>query len=136
MTEQPIAIQAQGLGKMYRIGGQKQAKYNIRELLTQLSLEPFRRLNALRQGIAPTHSDKMFWALKDINFTIYKGESVGIIGVNGSGKSTLLKIISHIVEPTEGSVRTVGRIASLLEVGAGFHPELTGRENVYLTAQS
>ena len=77
-----------------------------------------------------THEE--FWALRDVNFSVEQGDRVGIVGHNGAGKSTLLKILSKIVEPTSGSIRIKGRVASLLEVGTGFHPELTGRENIYL----
>lgn len=132
MTQDNIAIEAVNLGKLYRIGGAKSSPTNLRETIYHIVQEPISRFNALRHGIAPTNSDKAFWALRDVNFQIKRGESIGLIGVNGSGKSTLLKLISHIIEPTEGYIRTVGRIASLLEVGAGFHIELTGRENIYL----
>lgn len=132
LDNRPVVIEAVGLSKLYRIGGIKNAPMNLRESIMQAVQEPINRFNALRQGIAPTNSDHSFWALKNINFQVKKGDAVGIVGVNGSGKSTLLKLISHIIEPTEGHIRTVGKIASLLEVGAGFHPELTGRENIYL----
>src|ERR1700741_1133135 len=85
-------------------------------------------LRAIRGG----EERQTFWALKDVSFEVKKGEVVGIIGRNGAGKSTLLKILSRITKPTQGLVRIRGRVASLLEVGTGFHPELTGRENIFL----
>ena len=115
-----IAIQVQGLGKRYTIGGERQPYRTLRESITGL----FRP--------RPAAPDKTFWALKDVTFTINRGEVVGIIGRNGAGKSTLLKVLSRITEPTEGGADINGRVGSLLEVGTGFHPELTGRENVYL----
>ncbi|MCX8492215.1 MAG: ATP-binding cassette domain-containing protein, partial [Cyclobacteriaceae bacterium] len=90
------------------------------------------RLAELVQFKASRKSDEDFWALKDVSFNVMPGESIGIIGRNGAGKSTLLKILSKITPPTQGKIIARGRIASLLEVGTGFHPELTGRENVYL----
>lgn len=113
-----IAIQVSGLGKKYHIGTKKSDSF--RESFSNLFKK--RTLNG----------EDAFWALKDIDFEIKKGEAVGIIGRNGAGKSTLLKILSRITEPTEGRVEFQGRISSLLEVGTGFHPELTGRENIYL----
>ena len=112
------AITVRNLGKQYRLGAQ--AHDTLRDQLAGL----------FRGG--PKHEPQKFWALKDVSFEIEKGDIVGVIGRNGAGKSTLLKILSQITEPTEGEVRIRGRVASLLEVGTGFHPELTGRENVFL----
>lgn len=129
-----VAIEVVQLSKLYRIGSVKGKPTNLREALTLACQEPIKRIQALRHGYVPTNADQEFWALKDVSFSINKGDSVAIMGVNGSGKSTLLKTISHIIEPTSGFVRTRGRIVSLLDVGAGFHPELTGQENIYLNA--
>jgi lipopolysaccharide transport system ATP-binding protein len=102
--------------------------------VTEAVLSPFRRAGNLLKGKSTSASDlnEVFWALKDISFEIKHGEIIGIIGHNGAGKSTLLKILSRITEPTTGYADIFGRVGSLLEVGTGFHPELTGRENVYL----
>jgi lipopolysaccharide transport system ATP-binding protein len=121
---EPI-IRVQGLSKQYHIGGPAAAYSTLRETIMELARKPLRSLT--RNGNAST-----IWALKDIDFEIAPGEIVGIIGRNGAGKSTLLKILSRIVEPTEGRVELYGRVASLLEVGTGFHPELSGRENIFL----
>src|SRR5262245_15762046 len=126
-----VAIRVEGLAKQYRIGGAFKPYRTIRESLTDLVLNPFRRLRAAVSA-DPSHGEHDFWALKDVSFEVKRGDVVGIIGRNGAGKSTLLKILSRITALTEGEVEIAGRVGSLLEVGTGFHPELTGRENIYL----
>ncbi|MEO9114774.1 MAG: ABC transporter ATP-binding protein [Gemmatimonadaceae bacterium] len=123
------ALSVEGIGKLYQLAHQAGRHATFRDALTALALAPLRRLRQLR-GTDKSMED--FWALKDISFEVQPGEVVGIVGRNGAGKSTLLKILSRIVEPTEGSAVLRGRVASLLEVGTGFHPELSGRENIYL----
>jgi len=132
-----IAIRVQHLSKLYRIGESSGAMYSyksLRDTLTNLFFNPFRRMINPHSSIRSQKSNDTIWALKEISFEVKRGEVIGIIGRNGAGKSTLLKILSRITEPTEGSVQINGRVGSLLEVGTGFHPELTGRENIYLNA--
>ena len=127
-----VAIRVENLSKLYRIGG-PQARYKtLRESLVGAARAPIRRAGRLLRGEAATDHQETIWALKDVSFEVKHGEVLGIIGRNGAGKSTLLKILSRITAPTEGSVDLYGRVGSLLEVGTGFHPELTGRENIYL----
>lgn len=124
-----IAIQVRGLGKKYTIGGPQEKYYTIRDAIANSVKAPFRRLNRHRAS----QSTNEFSALKDVSFDVYEGEVIGIIGRNGAGKSTLLKVLSQITTPTEGEVDIYGRVGSLLEVGTGFHQELTGRENIFLS---
>lgn len=117
-----VAIRVEGLSKMYRIG-ERQPYKSLRESIMRALSRSFRR---------EPGEDAIIWALKDVSLEISEGEVVGLIGRNGAGKSTLLKILSRITEPTAGRVELCGRVGSLLEVGTGFHQELTGRENIYL----
>jgi lipopolysaccharide transport system ATP-binding protein len=123
------AIRVEGLWKEYVIGAQQKAHSTFYDMLSSSLAAPFR---ALRKRTAEQQAAESFWALRDVNFEVQPGEVVGIIGRNGAGKSTLLKTLSRITAPTRGQVECRGRLASLLEVGTGFHPELSGRENIFL----
>lgn len=126
-------IKVENLSKKYIIGHEKQARYStLRDSLSHNFKSVARRLRHPLQVNTEETELEEFWALKDINFEIQQGEKVGIIGRNGAGKSTLLKILSRIISPTTGKITIKGRVASLLEVGTGFHPELSGRENIFL----
>ncbi len=122
-----LAIRVENLGKEYRIGTQIDSYPTLRDTLVDAVKWPVRML---RHGYSSTVES--IWALKDISFEVYQGEVLGVIGRNGAGKSTLLKILSRVTEPSEGYAEIHGRVGSLLEVGTGFHPELTGRENIFL----
>jgi lipopolysaccharide transport system ATP-binding protein len=124
-----IALRADGLSKRYQIGAAQQPYRTLRDTLVDAAKAPFR---AFRRSGRERDAERTIWALKDVSFEIGQGEIVGVIGRNGAGKSTLLKILSRITEPSTGSAHLYGRVGSLLEVGTGFHGELTGRENIYL----
>jgi homopolymeric O-antigen transport system ATP-binding protein len=119
----PVAIEARGVGKHYRLGQQQAAYGSLRESLAGLTSR--RR--------TPAMPVRDMWALRDVDLSVNEGESVGLVGSNGAGKSTLLRILARITEPSVGVVRTRGRVGVMLEVGTGFHPELSGRENVFLS---
>lgn len=121
-----LAIRVENLGKQYRIGGPQTANRTFREAIMDSLTAPVRWMRGERKSM------ETFWALEDVSFDVKQGEAIGIIGRNGAGKSTLLKVLSRITKPTKGRVELYGRVASLLEVGTGFHPELTGRDNIYL----
>src|SRR4051794_37460451 len=121
MSSGDIAVSVRGLSKAYTIAHNAERQVTLAEQMLQRLRNPFKRAQT-----------ETFWALKDVDFDIKKGDVVGIIGRNGAGKSTLLKVLSRITQPTAGEIDLYGRVGSLLEVGTGFHPELTGRENIYL----
>ena len=120
-------VRVENLSKRYRLGGLHPGYVTFREALGGMLLAPFKRGRGTEDS-----GQRTLWALKDVSFDVLPGELVGIIGHNGAGKSTLLKILSRVTKPTRGRVRLGGRVGSLLEVGTGFHPDLTGRENIYL----
>jgi lipopolysaccharide transport system ATP-binding protein len=126
----PIAIRCEAIGKRYRIGRQQRYR-TLRDSLTELARAPFRHIAASWRSLGEDSTSEL-WALRDLSLEVRHGEVLGVIGRNGSGKSTLLKVLSRITKPTEGVAEIRGRVGTLLEVGAGFHPELTGRENIFL----
>jgi lipopolysaccharide transport system ATP-binding protein len=130
-----IAISVENISKKFHLGRAELGYRTLRETMSNTFLEPFRRAGRLLKGRGngKDERDNTIWALKNVCFEVKSGEIIGIIGRNGAGKSTLLKILSRITEPTEGFAEIHGRVGSLLEVGTGFHAELTGRENIYLS---
>ena len=118
-------IVSKGIAKEYIIGGAEQNHDSFRDLLTSMLTSPFKKFKTLGGQVS---KENRFWALQGVDFTINQGDVVGVIGHNGAGKSTLLKVLSRITAPTKGELIIHGSVASLLEVGTGFHPELTGRE--------
>lgn len=121
-------IRVENIGKQYKIGSAGESCRSLSDVLTDIVRTP---MSSLKKAVLRTNSET-FWALKDISFDVSRGEILGIVGKNGAGKSTLLKILARITEPTEGCAVIRGKVSSLLEVGIGFHPDLTGRENIYL----
>jgi len=131
MFNSPI-ITVKNIGKKYNITHQQGGYITLRDILTNAVKSPLKFLKSKVKQVTGLETKEVFWALKDVNFEVMRGEVIGIIGRNGAGKSTLLKILSQITPPTTGEIRINGTIGSLLEVGTGFHPELTGRENIFL----
>ncbi len=131
MSEKPI-IEVKNVSKTYKIRHETGSYVTLRDVLANTFKHPLRFLKKKAKEVAGLDKEETFWALRDINFNVAKGEIIGIIGANGAGKSTLLKLLSQITPPSHGEIIIRGNMASLLEVGTGFHPELTGRENIFL----
>jgi lipopolysaccharide transport system ATP-binding protein len=128
MSSEAVVLRAEGVGKMYRVG-QREPYRALRDVIANAATAPVRALR--HQGSKHAEPDRI-WALDDVSFEVHRGEVLGLVGANGAGKSTLLKVLSRITDPSKGQVTIRGRVGSLLEVGTGFHPELTGRENIFL----
>ena len=135
MTKTNVTVEVVKLGKRYRIGGVQNSQQSLRDAGGQILKNTLRAGKQIVRGRSPfqTTEENIFWALRDVSVDVARGEVLGIIGRNGAGKSTMLKILTRITFPTEGYARIKGRVGSLLEVGTGFHPELTGRENAYMS---
>lgn len=132
LPNQSIALKVQNLGKAYRVGVQRDKDATLAKAFINFILQPIKNFKNIQSLKNATAGENLYWANRNISFELKKGEVLGIIGKNGAGKSTLLKLLSRITPPTEGRMEIYGRVASLLEVGTGFNPDLTGRENIFL----